>query len=320
MYLEEVYLFTGTEQVIKKNKMDRILSNLDPKETDIITYDAEITTIQEIVADCMTIPFLKAQKVIVIKNPIFLTNAKTNVKHDNKLLIKYLQNPSDTTILLIDAVGLNIDKNAEIYKVLQKSAYIIDIKELDEVECRAWVKRRLETEGTTIGEEALNLLIEYLHGDLLRMEQEVAKLASFRYHDRVTEEDIKNLVSRNYDEDLYKLVKAIINKDRNQIISLYQGITQSVTDVGSLMALITKSFIDLYTTAKLIESGYSQQDIANVFGIKTGRAYYMMKDAQSLRLDTLEEYVNLILKLDYQIKNGLIDKAFGLEMLLLSLK
>ena len=62
MYLEEVYLFTGNEQVIKKNKMDRILTNLDPKETDIITYDAEITSIQEIVADAMTIPFLKKQK------------------------------------------------------------------------------------------------------------------------------------------------------------------------------------------------------------------------------------------------------------------
>lgn len=320
MYLEDVYLFTGNEQVIKKNKMDRILSNLDPKETDIVTYDAEVTSIQEIVADCMTIPFLKAQKVIIIKNPIFLTNIKTSIKHDNKLLIKYLQNPSDTTILLIDAVGCNIDKNAEVYKVLQKCAYIIDIKELDEVECRAWVKRRLETEGTTIGEEALNLLIEYLHGDLLRMEQEIAKLASFRYHDRVTEEDIRNLVSKNYDEDLYKLIKAIINKDRSQIIDIYQGITQSVTDVGSLMALITKSFVDLYTTAKLIEAGYSQQDIANVFGIKAGRAYYMMKDAGNFKLETLEEYVNLILQLDYKIKNGLIDKTFGLEMLLLSLK
>ena len=59
MYLEEVYLFTGNEQVIKKNKMDRILSNLNPKETDIVTYDAEITAVQDIVADCMTIPFLK---------------------------------------------------------------------------------------------------------------------------------------------------------------------------------------------------------------------------------------------------------------------
>lgn len=320
MYLEEVYLFTGNEQVIKKNKMDRILSNLNPKETDIVTYDAEITSIQEIVADCMTIPFLKAQKVIIIKNPVFLTNVKTSIKHDNKYLIKYLQNPSDTTILLIDAVGLNIDKNAEVYKVLQKTAYIIDIKELDEVECRAWVKRRLETEGTTIGEEALNLLIEYLHGDLLRMEQEIDKLASFRYHERVTEEDVKNLVSKNYDEDLYKLIKAIINKDRNQIIAIYQGISQSVTDVGSLMALITKSFIDLYTTSKMLEAGFTQQDIANVFGVKSGRAYYMMKDAQNLRLETLEEYVNAILKLDYQIKNGLIDKTFGLEMLLLSLK
>ena len=36
MYLEEVYLFTGTEQVIKKSKMDRILENLKPEETDII--------------------------------------------------------------------------------------------------------------------------------------------------------------------------------------------------------------------------------------------------------------------------------------------
>ena len=32
MYLEEVYLFTGNEQVIKKNKIDRILENVDPKE------------------------------------------------------------------------------------------------------------------------------------------------------------------------------------------------------------------------------------------------------------------------------------------------
>ena len=116
------------------------------------------------------------------------------------------------------------------------------------------------------------------------------------------------------------MIKAIINKDRGQIIDIYQGITQSVTDVGSLMALITKSFVDLYTTAKLIEAGYSQQDIANVFGIKAGRAYYMMKDAGNFKLETLEEYVNLILQLDYKIKNGLIDKTFGLEMLLLSLK
>lgn len=320
MYLDEVYLFTGTEQVIKKSKMDRILDNVDKKEADIIHYDAEVTSIQEIVADCMTIPFLMSQKVIIVKNPVFLTASKTNVKHDVKTFIKYLQSPTDTTVLIIDAVGWNIDKNCEAYKMLFKTANIIDVKELDDVESKAWVKRGLEREGATIGDEALNLLIEYLHGDLLRMEQEIVKLASFKPGGRITEEDIKNLVSRNYEEDFYNLVKEILAKNRKKIIEIYQGLSESITDVSSLIGLISKSFIDLYTTAKMVKEGYSQNDIANVFGIKSGRAYYLMRDAQNFSIEALEENVNQIKKLDYQVKNGLIDKKLGLEMLLLNIK
>ncbi len=319
MYLEEVYLFTGNEQVIKKSKIDRILENLDSKETDIIKYDLDTISIQEVITDCMTIPFLKQTKVVIVKNPHFLTSIKTPIKHDIKVLIKYLQNPSDTTILMIDAVGINIDKNSELYKNLQKYAYIIDVKELDTIECKAWVKRSLALAGSSIQDEALNLLIEYLNGDLLRMEQEIQKLASLRCNDRVTEEDIKNLVSKNYEEDIFNLIKAVTNKDRQLIFEIYSNIKESVTDVMSLMGLISKSFTDLYTTLKLLEAGYSQNDIANIFNIKPGRAYYLMKDAKNFKLETLEQYVNEIAELDYKIKNGLIDKEFGLEMFLLSL-
>ena len=319
MYLEEVYLFTGNEQVIKKNKIERILENVDPKETDIIKYDLETISIQEVITDCMTIPFLKQSKVIIVKNPLFLASVKTSIKHDVKLLIKYLQNPNTTTVLMIDAVGINIDKNSEVYKNLQKYAYIIDVKELDIIECKAWVKRSFAVEGVSIGDEALNLLIEYLNGDLLRMEQEIKKLSALRCNDRITEQDIKNLVARNYEDDIYTLIKAITQKDRVMIAQIYQRISESVTDVMSIMGLISKSFTDLYTTLKFLQAGYSQNDIANVFGIKPGRAYYLMKDAKQFKLETLESYVNEIAELDYKIKNGLIDKNLGLEMFLLSI-
>ena len=85
------------------------------------------------------------------------------------------------------------------------------------------------------------------------------------------------------------------------------------------MGLVSKSFMELYTTLKLLQAGYSQNDIANVFNIKSGRAYYLIKDAQTFSLSTLEEYVNQIIKLDYQVKKGLIDKSFGFEMFLLSI-
>ena len=319
MYLEEVYLFTGNEQVIKKNKIDRILENVDPKETDIIKYDLETISIQEVVTDCMTIPFLKQSKVIIVKNPLFLSSVKTSIKHDLKTLIKYLKNPSSTTILMIDAVGVNIDRNSELFKTLQKCAYIIDVKELDIIECKAWVKRSFAVNGTSIGDEALNLLIEYLNGDLLRMEQEIQKLSALRYNDRVTEQDIKNLVAKSYEDDIYALIKAVTQKDRGLIAEIYKRISDSVTDVMSIMGLISKSFTDLYTTLKLLQAGYSQNDIANIFGIKPGRAYYLMKDAKQFKLETLESYVTEICELDYKIKNGLIDKNLGLEMFLLSL-
>ena len=319
MYLEEVYLFTGNEQVIKKNKIDRILENVDPEETDIIKYDLETISIQEVVTDCMTIPFLKQSKVIIVKNPLFLSSVKTSIKHDVKTLIKYLKNPSSTTILMIDAVGVNVDKNSELFKTLQKCAYIIDVKELDIIECKAWVKRSFAVNGTSIGDEALNLLIEYLNGDLLRMEQEIQKLSALRYNDRVTEQDVKNLVAKSYEDDIYALIKAVTQKDRVLIAEIYKRISDSVTDVMSIMGLISKSFTDLYTTLKLLQAGYSQNDIANIFGIKPGRAYYLMKDAKQFKLETLENYVTEICDLDYKIKNGLIDKNLGLEMFLLSL-
>lgn len=319
MYLEEIYLFTGNEQVIKKTKMDRILENVKPEDTDIIRYDLDTISIQDVITDCMTIPFLKKSKVIIAKNPRFLTSSKSPIKHDVKPLIKYLQNPSNTTTLIIDAVGFNLDKNSEVYKNFQKFAYIIDIKELDIIECKAWVKRSLARENTTIGDEALNLLIDYLQGDLLRMEQEIEKLSSFRKNDRVTESDIKLLVSKNYDADIYNLMKAIVGKNRDQIVKIYNELSQSISDITSIIGLIAKSFSDLYTTLKLLQNGYSQNDIATFFNIKPGRAYYLIKDAQNFKLEHLEEYVNDICNLEYMIKNGLIDKKLGIEMFLLKI-
>ena len=319
MYLEELYLFTGTEQVIKKNKIDRILENVDTEETDIIKYDLELTPIQDVITDCITIPFLKKNKIIICKNPILLTNAKTPIKHDIKLLIKYLKNPSEQTTLIIDAVGVNIDTNSELYKTFQKCAYIIDVKSLDQIETRAWVRRNVELAGSSIQDEALNLLVEYLGDDLLRAEKEIEKLAQFRYGSRICENDIKELVVKNYENDSFELVKAIIAKNNRRVIEIYENLKKHVNNTQYILAMISKSILDLYTVKKLMEESFDQKDIADVLNVKAGKAYYLMKDAKEFRIEQLEAYLSEIEKIDFQIKQGLIDKDFGIDMLLLKL-
>jgi DNA polymerase-3 subunit delta len=70
-------------------------------------------------------------------------------------------------------------------------------------------------------------------------------------------------------------------------------------------------------TKLLIEKGYRQDQIAEHFHIKSGRAYYLVKNAQAVNFQILENHLKKLSKLDYEIKSGKIDKKLGLELYLL---
>ena len=49
MALEQIYLFTGTEEVRNRTKIDRVLQQIDQSKTSITRYDADFISIQYIV-------------------------------------------------------------------------------------------------------------------------------------------------------------------------------------------------------------------------------------------------------------------------------
>ena len=57
-----VYLFTGTSEVFIKNRITRILQSFNKQTYAVIKYDCEITPLNNIINDCITIPFLEDLK------------------------------------------------------------------------------------------------------------------------------------------------------------------------------------------------------------------------------------------------------------------
>ena len=316
--IEEVYLFTGTEEVRKRNKLERLLSNFDLEETSVTKYDAELTSIQEIIADCMTIPFLAEQKVIIVKNPLFLTTQKTSIKHDVKMFVDYIKKPTDTTVLIIDAVGHKLSKDNEAYRILQKKAYIIDTQELDDVEYKAWIIRSFAKEKVEIKEDALVMLMEYVNKNLVRMENEIIKLSDYvGAGGKISTKEIEMLVPRDLESDVYTLIKALIAKNKSEALRIYHDMSQNTQDIVGIMSLVGKTFKDFLTVAKMLKSGFNQSDIATTFGYSNGRAYYLVKDAKSFKLEVLEKYVVSLAELDYNIKTGKVNPQLAMELLIL---
>lgn len=315
-----IYLFTGTSEIFIKNRMNRIIQSFNKYEYTIIKYDMETTSLSTVLSDAITVPFLEELKIIILKNPKFLTKSATSTKDEIKAMLKYLKNPCDSTLLIIDATNTVINQSNEIYKMLKNVARIIDYPDPEEIELKGWIVRSFDANGIDIKDDALTLLLEYIGDDQARLSQEIDKLSSYvGKGGTIRKEDIKLLVPKNINNEIYLLIKAIINHDLALTNQIYDNLITHTKDSLTLFSLISNKFKELLSTYRLLKYGYSQSDIAKFYNVSTGKAYYIVQEARAFKLSDLEFYIDKLAELDYQIKSGKLDKTIGLELLLLKL-
>lgn len=315
-----IYLFTGTSEIFIKNRMNRIIQSFNKYEYTIIKYDMETTSLSTVLSDAITVPFLEELKTIILKNPKFLTKSATSTKDEIKAMLKYLKSPCDSTLLIIDATNTVINQSNEIYKMLKNVARIIDYPDPEEIELKGWIVRSFDANGIDIKDDALTLLLEYIGDDQARLSQEIDKLSSYvGKGGTIRKEDIKLLVPKNINNEIYLLIKAIINHDLALTNQIYDNLITHTKDSLTIFSLISNKFKELLSTYRLLKYGYSQSDIAKFYNVSTGKAYYIVQEARAFKLSDLEFYIDKLAELDYQIKSGKLDKTIGLELLLLKL-
>lgn len=318
MELDTLYLFTGSEEPVIKTRINRLIDDLNKTKSTITKYDLDLTPLKTIIGDAITIPFLAEQKIFILKNPKFLTSSTENneVKEFNQYLLK----PNPSTIIIIDATGIEINPEHSTYQTLKKVASIIDVKRLEDIELGGIIIRKLSMNNVTIKDDALKLLLSYLNHNLVRTEQEIEKLSLYVGKGGIVNiDDVNLLVSKDLDDDIFLLAKAIITKDRTKIMQIYNELSLNTNDTLGILGMISKAFIELLITSKLLLAGYSNQDIATLCNISKGRVYYLVKDAKSFKITELNKYIQSLAKLDYKIKTGQISKNVGLELLLLKI-
>lgn len=312
-----IYLFTGDSEIFIKNKIARIIKKFRKFKTSTLKYDMEKYKLGDIIADLITTPFLEDFKIIILRNPHFLEGE--SLSFEESCFINYLKNPVETSLLLIDATRININQNNEIYKSLKNNAVISNFDNSEDIEIKGWIIRTLAVKEMEIKEDALNLFIEYLGSDQIRMEQEIEKLSTYKIKEKIISvEDVKILINKDLTNEIYLLITHILNNDFLTAHKQFQKINYNTKDSLSVISMINNSFNELLTTSKLLKKGYTQSDIATFYKISKGRAYYIIKNAKAFEQHVLEKYVKKLSLLDYQIKSGNINKDLAIDLLLLN--
>lgn len=309
-----LYAITGEDLFLIEDKVTQIISNLNVEPFNVITYDLSETDVFEFIEEIMTVSLLSDEKVIKVKNPWFFYEKRTD---DLTPLIQYFKNPKeDTTLIFI--IDKPINETLEISKEAKKYIRFEGIEVMKKDEYEPYIKSYFNSKGYKIEDDAIKELLERVNFQLHLMHKEIEKLELFAYDNKKIDlKDIKMLVPRNLEDNIFELTNAIIARNKKRMLEIYYDLLVKNEDSVNIISRIASEFKQLITTKRLLEKGYRQHEIKDYFDVSTGKAFYIIKNANGLNSDVLNKYYESLSNLDFEIKSGAIDKKLGLELWLL---
>lgn len=308
--MSNVYFIYGDDEYAIQKQINTIVAKIDASY-DEIKLDMDDNNIGDLIEELRTIPFLSEKKVIYVTN-ISSIDDKSDYYEDFLNAINTF-NDTNISIFLADS---KLKSDSIIYKDLKKYAI-----------CYAFTNN-----GTSLDE----LLVEILKDNDFQMAKdakeellarvdnakalisELDKLLMYKYDDKqITKNDVALLVSKNLDLNVFDLVTAVIEKNKKKAIEIYNDLQVANVSATYLLGLLLSKFQEIFDVKVLIQGGYSQDLIASIFKVKSGRAYYMIKNANMLNMKLVKQKLEELTKLEYDIKSGRQEQTLGLELFIL---
>ncbi len=313
------YILYGEETYLLELEKKRIIHKYSDTEEgiDCITYNASQTALQEILDDAMTIPLFSNKKVIIVDQANFLSaNDDTNI--DVSGLIQYFENPMESSVLIFTGTFAKLDARKKIVKLMQKCCKVLQFSTLDESSKESYIRSELQKRKIRMDMKTQQMLIEILPTDLRFINSELSKLELL--DENVEEEMLRALIHKPLEEDVFVLVRAVVNKDIKKSFHVWNDFLIQNKDPIYLVALLASQFHFLYQVKGLLMQGYSKQEIANELKAHPYRVQMTMQSCMNLSISSILEILNELATLDQKLKNGMIDKKTGFELFLINLK
>lgn len=311
---ESIYLYHSNNDFLLNHAVEEKINELNVDPFNIVKYDLLENDYDDVLEDLQTVSFFAEKKVIVIRNIQELEKADEYIFQS---FMNYFQKPNPDVVVII-MVNELMSETSPLGSVIFKYAFIEKVKDMDKKDYPDFIKNMFKKYNYTITDDAIEALLERTNLDFNLINQEAEKLMLFAYETKeINERAVLLLVSRNLEENIFELTNALLSKNQAKTIEIFYDLVARNEDPLRILNNIVAKVRELMHTKLLIDKGYRQEQIAEHFHIKSGRAYYLVKNAQSIPFNQLENHLKKLSKLDYDIKSGKIDKKLGLELYLL---
>ena len=283
-----VYLIYGDQDLLLDRALEQLrrsVGELADLDFNSETFDGENARSDEIIAACNTLPFASERRLVVVRNTEKLGRDATEA------LVKYVENPAETTILAL--VAKKLAKNTRLYKAVAKLGGLIERAAPRPSEYPGEVQRLFARRGRSVTLEGAELMVNAAGKDLRRLSVEVDKAIAFSgARTELTVSDIEQVVSTAATTSVFELGVALGDRDCARALSVLDRLLGDGESVYGLHALALRQVRELIAGRALIDRGVgSVSELSAALGRPEWQLRSLPRQARGF---TSSELVNIL--------------------------
>src|ERR1041385_5691894 len=256
-----LYLLVGPEVYLRRVAAQTIagdaLSGTLLREFNESSFSLLTDSVQSAIAAAEQMPMMSEKRVVRIRDFARLREA------DEELLIRYLNNPASSTVMIFTADDL--DKRKKSTKVLLDTCTVVDFPPLKDVEAKAWAKTRLKELKIVADDQVLSEIVRLVGTDVQTLFNELDKLASAAAATgRITSDFVDELIGRSRELSNFELADHLLAGNRKKALEPLHRLLEDGAEPVMLVGLIASNYHRLALGKHLLARGGREEVFRNI--------------------------------------------------------
>lgn len=313
-----VYLFTGPEEYIKLEALQRLREKLLPPGLETLN-DAvmEGVTAQQITDAAETMPMMCEKRIVTVRDWAPLMSGKSrNEEQEVARMQKWLENSAPGCVLVF-YMRQSADGKKKLTATLRKRAAAVDFEFLSDAELSKWCNRRLKDQGKRINARALNTLTFMAGRELTRLIGELDKLCAYLgERGEITEDDVRAIVSASLEYNVFELMNHLLAGDMLKAQQTVNSLMQGGQNPIGILAMLTRQIRQMTHMKCALDAGEPAQAVQERLKMHPYAAKQTARQVARLSQAWLKALYETCVENDFAVKSGRMRDQDALNALL----
>ena len=306
--LSGAYLFEGTEELVKQQAIDRIVSLLDPGFSDLNLKRQKEPDLSAVLDAAHAVPVFDARCVTVFTE---FDDAALYEGLEKRGALETLFRPTDAVILF---VRRGKGKETPFSKLFAEKDRYVSFDPLSEDRAQNMVVMLCAKRGVRLDRPEAFQLIDMVGTDAYRLENEVSKLCDYVGNGgTVTRDVLRFVVTPSVEYEIFPMLNALLAGNKKNAMRM---LTEA-QNAGQENPLRVATFLEgrlkqMLIAREMLDGKRPGSEIARALGGSPKAAEMTIRNAQKFPLDRLKAAVAAFARINADMKQGLLNESDAL--------